>query len=96
LDVDRLGEVIEYSNRAQDYFLKLKDYRKNIPSPISIGSFYITGSAMMGLCGVPEFVNWMKDRYESTKLKVEKGKKVLPEERIRCLWIANCIDFDYF
>jgi hypothetical protein len=49
---------------------------------------------MMGLCGVPEFVNWMKDRYESTKLKVEKGKKVLPEERIRCLWIANCIDFD--
>lgn len=92
--MDRLGEVIEYSNRAQDYFLKLKDYRKNISSPISGRSFYVTGSAMMGLYGIPESVNWVKDRYESTKLKVEKGEKVLPEERIRCLWIANCIDFD--
>lgn len=94
LDLDRLREVTEYSNQAQDYFLKLKGLRKNIPSPISSRSFYVTGGAMMGLCGIPEFVVWMKERYESAKMKSEKGEGAIPEEKIRLVWIANCVDFD--
>ncbi|MEE4351736.1 MAG: 2-hydroxyacyl-CoA dehydratase family protein [Desulfatiglans sp.] len=94
LDMDRLREVIRHSNKAQQYFLKLNDLRRNIPSPSSSRGLYIAGGAMMGLAGIPEFTEWIKNRYEAAKEMVEKGEGAIPEEKVRLVWIANGVDFD--
>ncbi len=94
LDLDRLRETIGYFNQAQDYIIKLNDLRKNIPSPISSRALYVIGGATMGLYGIPEFVDWCRERYELTKEKVGRGEGAVPEEKSRLVWIANNIDFD--
>jgi benzoyl-CoA reductase/2-hydroxyglutaryl-CoA dehydratase subunit BcrC/BadD/HgdB len=94
LDLDRLREVIGYSNQAKEYILKLDNLRKNAPCPTSSRALYITGGAIMGLSGVPEFADWCKDRYDSAREQVQRGKGAIPEEKIRLVWIATGVDFN--
>jgi len=94
LDLDRLRETIGYSNQAQEYILKLNQLRKNVPCPTSSRALHITGGAIMGLCGLPEFVDWCRGQYELVKVKVERGERVIPEEKIRLVWIATGVDFN--
>lgn len=93
LDLDRLKQVIDYSNQAVEYIAKLDNLRKNIPSPISSKAVVITSGAVLGLAGVPELVDWSRKQYELTKEKMERGEKVVSEEKIRLVWIANGIEF---
>lgn len=94
MDLDRLRETIGYSNAASEYFVQMKRFRKNKPCPLSSRGLHIIGGAMMGLCGDPLFVEYMKERYDAIKDKAEKGEGAVSNEKIRLLWIANGIDFD--
>lgn len=49
---------------------------------------------MMGFCGDPLFVEYIRERYEAINDKAEKGEGVVSCEKIRLLWIANGIDFE--
>lgn len=95
LDLDRLREMLDYSNQAYDYIFKLNNLRKNTPSPTSGRALFITGGAAAGLSGLPEFVSWCRRQYEVAREKAEKGKGAIPDEKIRLVWIANGVDFSF-
>lgn len=94
LDLDRLREIIEYSNRAYEYMVKIDELRKLVPCPIPSRSTTVTGGAMMGLAGTPELVDWCERYYKMAQEKVQKGEGAIPQERIRIAWIANHVNFD--
>jgi benzoyl-CoA reductase/2-hydroxyglutaryl-CoA dehydratase subunit BcrC/BadD/HgdB len=94
LDLDRLREIIGYSNQSLDYLLKLNELSKNIPSPTSSRALYVSSGATMALSGLPFFVDWSRKRYEVAKEKAERGEGALPAEKVRLVFIANGFDVD--
>lgn len=94
LDWDRLREVIGYANQANEYAHQLNELSKKIPSPTSSRLAVIGGGAMMGLAGTPEIIDWFRKQYELAKGRVRNGKGIIPEEKVRLLWIANAVNFD--
>ncbi|MEW6034031.1 MAG: 2-hydroxyacyl-CoA dehydratase family protein [Chloroflexota bacterium] len=87
MDFDRLKEVAEYSNRAQEYVLKIAELRKKVPCPMGGRASAVTGGAVMGLAGTPFLVDWMARQYEVARARVERGEGAVPNERIRLVWI---------
>ena len=94
LDIDRLREVIAYSNQAQEYVLKLNELRKNVPCPISSRSSAIAAGAVNGLAGTPFLVEWYKNQYETAIERVKKKEGALPDEKIRVAMIWLTVSFD--
>jgi benzoyl-CoA reductase/2-hydroxyglutaryl-CoA dehydratase subunit BcrC/BadD/HgdB len=94
MDWDRLREVIEYSNQAYELLKKIDELRKNVPSPVSSREVYAAGTAMMGLAGTPQIVEWLKKRYLVAKEKADKKEGAFKNEKYRLLWVANHIEMD--
>ena len=86
LDLDKLKQVMEYSNRAHEYYLKIDELRQAVPCPFGSMEMYIDGGPMIAYTGLPELVDYYKARYEETKKKVERGEGHLDDEKLRVVW----------
>jgi len=86
LDIDRLREVMEYSNLAHELSNKLDELRQQIPCPFSSLEMYLDGAAVISHAGTPELAEYYKTRYEDTKAKVDRGERRDVEEKIRVVW----------
>ncbi|MEW6034842.1 MAG: 2-hydroxyacyl-CoA dehydratase family protein [Chloroflexota bacterium] len=94
MDVARLREVVENSNRAQEYVLKLAELRKRVPCPLNGRASAMTGGAIMALAGTPFLVDWVARQYELARARAERGEAAVANERIRVVWIWLPTFFD--
>jgi len=87
LDVDKLRQVMEYSNQAHELFLKLDEFRKLVPCPYTSMETFMDGGSLLSAAGAPELVDYFQARYETMKERVAT-KKGMPaiEEKIRVVW----------
>lgn len=96
LDLDKLQQTMEYSNLAHEYILKLNKLRQTVPSPYPSLETVTEYGILLSLAGTPELVEYLKQRYEWAKAKVERGEGHLGqgEEKIRLVWIYGAVTFN--
>lgn len=87
LDIDKLREVIGYSNQAHKYILQIKDLRKAVPCPTGGADLLIDAGVNTTMVGTPEAIEYFKNRYEKAKEKVEKNEGIAGEEKLRIVYI---------
>ena len=96
LDYNKLKHVMEYSNAAHEYILKLSKVREAVPSPHSSLDSLSEYPLVLTLAGTPQLVDFFKNRYEVEKAKVERKEGYLgkDQEKIRMAWIYGAPAFD--
>jgi benzoyl-CoA reductase/2-hydroxyglutaryl-CoA dehydratase subunit BcrC/BadD/HgdB len=94
LDYDRLGEVLELSKTAYDYWGKICQLRKTIPCPIGSKDSIKDFGVLMTAAGTPEGVRYFESRYNEIKEKVEKKEGTISDERHRVAWLYVLPLFD--
>ena len=90
LEYEKLRKVMEYSNAAHDYNLKMNELTKMVPSPIR----QPMAAELMSAAGTPECVELYKRRYEAAKARAEQGSGPLPQEKLRLAWFSTWLAHD--
>jgi benzoyl-CoA reductase/2-hydroxyglutaryl-CoA dehydratase subunit BcrC/BadD/HgdB len=87
LDIDRLREVVEETNKGYELWMEYNEIRRNSPTPHSyvmpMSCFYqinITGA------GEPEKTKWYHDMVADAELRVRENKPEVPDQKIRLFW----------
>lgn len=84
--LDRLKAAIVYSNQARDYYVKVNELRKSIPTPMLGGEAIDYAIMLAHTFGCKEMVEICKTLYEELKERVDNKIGSLEEERYRILW----------
>jgi len=96
LDPDRLRQVMEYSNLAHQYILKINELiRSAVPCPIRSMDILLDFNAAQSLAGTPQLVDYVKTRYETTRYMVTNKLGGILQERLRLIWIYAMPVFDW-
>jgi len=90
LEDEKLREVMEYSNIASEYNLKVNELTKMVPSPFP-GPM---GGGLVMSAGTPEGAEYYKKLYEMGKTIVESGKGYPPDQRFRVGWFSTGVAHD--
>ena len=98
LDYGKLRQVMEYSNTAHEYAIKLAGLREAAPSPYSSLDNLGEYPTVLSLAGTPQLADYFRDRYKLEKEKMERNENrpVMYEEKIRMAWIYGAPAFDLF
>ncbi len=87
LDIDRLREVVEETNKGYALWMEYNEIRRNTPTPHSytmpMSCFYqinITGA------GDPEKTEWYHDMVADAEMRVRENKPEVPGQKIRLFW----------
>jgi benzoyl-CoA reductase/2-hydroxyglutaryl-CoA dehydratase subunit BcrC/BadD/HgdB len=87
LEMDRLREVVEESNRQYELWLEYSDLRRSIPCPhgvvLALSAF---GVAQNNLCGTPTGTAWFRDLVADAERRIREGEPEVPDQKIRLLW----------
>ncbi len=94
LDFDRLKQVAEYSSRADKYILKFNELRQAIPCPLSSRDLISERSSLRRMAGTPELVDYIKERYEMVRERVNEKQGAIAQEKIRLIWVYVIPAFD--
>jgi len=87
LDLDKLKQVMAYSNEAHYWFNKLNEFRPLIPNPFPSFELFMDAVPLTLFTGTPELAEYYKKRYHEVKERVEMGVGYPHvEERIRVVW----------
>ena len=87
LEMDRLREVLEESNKAYSLWDEYSQLRRAVPSPHGGGmGLQVFGTLSTNLPGHPEGTAWIKDVITDAEALIKQGKGAVPEEKIRILW----------
>jgi hypothetical protein len=83
LDPDRLREVIDLSNEANELNNEISVLKRNIPNPVP--NYYTADhlSIRLSNLGTQRAVDYMKVALEVSKERLKDGKSVAPEEKVR-------------
>ncbi len=88
---DRLMEVLEISNKQQEYWRKARDLiAKTVPCPIGILD-HLACYPLQWFRGTPDGQRLSKMFYEEVKERVDKGEAVCPDEKLRFRWVKTGI-----
>jgi len=89
LEDDKLGEVMEYSNTAHEYSLKVNELTRMVPSPLP----RMLGTPLMSSAGTVECAEYYQKLYEMGQLVVESGEGYVPNQKLRgalfSTWVAE-------
>ncbi len=89
LDMDRLREVVEESNKQYSLWAEYNDLRRVVPCPHgwATGLQQCYAVAQMFQVGDPKGTAWFRELLADAESRVREGRGALPgEERIRLLW----------
>ncbi len=95
MDLDRLRQHIQVSNQTLEMQRKLFELQKRTPCPAPSVAHILHGYGNLGLPGIPEMIGWYQRQLDWIRERAEAGQGAVPEEKIRLVWIANNIDFDF-
>jgi bcr-type benzoyl-CoA reductase subunit B len=85
-DQERFIEVLSLSREAADYWAKMLNLGKNIPSPFNSLDTFIHLGPIVTLRGTQECVDYYKLLYEEVVERSEKKMASVPGEKYRVLW----------
>jgi benzoyl-CoA reductase/2-hydroxyglutaryl-CoA dehydratase subunit BcrC/BadD/HgdB len=88
MDLDRLKEVCEESNRACQLRLEFQELRRTVPTPVSCvwDNMIMIMSGYIG-CGKPDTTRWIQKLVDATEKRVREGKGIEGvTEKVRLLW----------
>lgn len=88
LDLDRLREIMQYSQEALRYWYQVLQLRKAIPSPMGATDYFSAIIPQMYMLGEPEAVNFYREMYNEVKERVEKGIGIAEPEKYRLIWFG--------
>jgi len=96
LDLDKLKQVMQYSNQAHALILKHEVLRQAVPCPYSSLEAIAEYGLVLALAGTPQLVDYFERRYTLSEDKVSRGEGHLPKEREkhRLVWIYGAPTFD--
>ncbi|MFC1963014.1 2-hydroxyacyl-CoA dehydratase subunit D [Chloroflexota bacterium] len=94
MDFDRLKQVMEYANTAQEYWLKMRELRRNIPCPIGAIDAVADANNLGNMIGTPFLADYMKERYELVKDRVDRKVGQIEKEKYRVVWPYGWAIFD--
>jgi len=87
LDMERLVEVVEESNRQYELWLEYSELRRSTPCPhgvtLATGAF---GVAQNNLCGDPRGTAWFRDLVTDAERRVRENRPEVAHQKIRLLW----------
>jgi benzoyl-CoA reductase/2-hydroxyglutaryl-CoA dehydratase subunit BcrC/BadD/HgdB len=85
----RLAQTVRQSDQVVQYWQKLLELQKNVPSPLGLSDLTNALFVLIVLAGTREGVELMKKIYHETARLVEEEKGVLTkgEEKHRLLWL---------
>ena len=86
LNIDRLCEVIELSEKAQRLLWETDQLRKAVPSPMPSEDFFACMVPRLYFLGTREAVDFYQRLYDEVKYRVENRIGVIPQEKFRLLW----------
>ncbi|MFC1926131.1 2-hydroxyacyl-CoA dehydratase subunit D [Chloroflexota bacterium] len=86
MDLDKLKEVMKYSNTTREYWLKIRELRRTVPCPVGSLDVIVDAGIMGHLGGTSFAADYMRKRYELLKDRVDKGVGHLKEEKYRLVW----------
>lgn len=90
LEYDKLKEVMEHSNVAHEYSLKVNELTKMVPCPLPV----VVATPLMLSAGTPECAEYYKTQYETGKARAERREGHLPEEKLRLAWFSTWLAYD--
>ncbi len=94
LDWGRLRDVLEISKATYEYWDKINQLRKAVPTPTGGRQSVKDFSIMLTCCGREEGLAYYKARYDELKEKVDKGEGHITPERHRVAWLYVLPMFD--
>ena len=87
LEIERLVEVVEESNRQYELWLEYSDLRRSAFCPhdltLAMSAFAV---AQNNLCGTPEGTAWFRDLVADAERRVRDHKPEVAHQKIRLLW----------
>ena len=87
MDLDRLRETIEESNKQYALWAEFNELRRVVPCPsASFQGTGIFGVAQSMLVGKPSGTEWIRNLLAESEQRVREGKGWLENEKIRLLW----------
>lgn len=88
LDLDKLKETVEESNRMFGLWDEYNQLRRNVPSPHGwgIGGPQAFSQAWVYRAGMKEGTEWFQKLVDIAELNVKSGVGPVPKEKIRLFW----------
>jgi len=87
LEMERLVEVVEESNRQYELWLEYSDLRRSTPCPqgltLAMSAFAV---AQNNLCGKPPGTAWFRDLVADAERRVRENQPEVAHQKIRLLW----------
>jgi len=87
LEMDRLREIVEESNRQYELWLEYSELRRSTPCPhgltLAMGPFAV---AQNNLCGMPRGTAWFRDLVADAERRIRENKPEVAHQKIRLLW----------
>jgi benzoyl-CoA reductase subunit B len=87
LEMDRLKEIVEESNRQYELWEEYSELRRSVPCPHGL----VLGMAAFGvaqgtLCGRPSGTAWFRDLVADAEKRILEKRPEVPNQKIRVLW----------
>ncbi|HUU64179.1 MAG TPA: 2-hydroxyacyl-CoA dehydratase family protein [Dehalococcoidia bacterium] len=87
MDIDRLREVVEESNKHYELWAEYNELRRAVPCPHSAAKGAQAWSVAQNyMVGDRKGTEWLRQLVDITEQKVSQGKGSIPDERIRLFW----------
>ena len=87
LDIDRLKEVVEESNRQYELWAEYNELRRAVPCPLGPGKGIQAWSVAQNfMVGDARGTEWFRKLVDITQERVRQKKGGVPNERIRLFW----------
>jgi len=101
LDIAKLREVVENSQKAAKLWYDTLELRKAVPCPMNTPDYFSGMIPQMWMPGSEEGVKFYQDLYNEVKQRVDNKVGVIPEEKCRLIWYGippwfNLGLFNYF
>lgn len=86
LDGDKLRKALKLSNRASELWLKIQDWRKNVPAPMGAREAFSAVYFMLCVPGTEQAVEFYERLCNELEQRVRDGVGVVEDEKYRLVW----------
>jgi benzoyl-CoA reductase/2-hydroxyglutaryl-CoA dehydratase subunit BcrC/BadD/HgdB len=87
LEMDRLREVVEESNKQYELWIEYSELRRAVPCPhgldMGMSAFAV---AQNNMCGLPKGTDWFRKLVADAEKRIREKRPEVPNQKIRLLW----------
>ncbi len=86
MDKNRLKKVVELSNKCNDLWTEIMNYRKETPCPMGAREAFSAILFMLSFAGTKRAIQFYEELRDEVKGRVKEGKGIIENEKYRLLW----------